>query len=429
VTPNIDRLAADSVRFDFAISTAGLTPMAHASILTGLNPDRHGLRFFSGNSGDRLPDDVPTLATILREKGSQTAAFVSAYPLDESYGFPRGFETYETGLLYQGTPSVTRGETQWLDALRSATQRRGDHAIDQAMFWLQKNRRDRPWFLWVHLFDVHDYSIVPPRKYAAAHEVEYGGRAVEGNDLPTRERMYRFEMRFMDEQLGRLLDWVSGSGQYENTLIAVLADHGQGLTDGLERHGWMKHRLLYQWAIRVPFLLRLPGLTQPSSVSDLVRVVDVFPTLIEALGLPAPEELDGRSLLPLLAGESEEPRLAYAESLNRHANNAPIKQLPPKCRDDMFCVMDRRWKLVWHKHEPENSELFDLEADPEELENVAAQHPDQVERLKRVLEQRGSFDVPFDPEVDGQSNRMKLLRELGYIDDPDAEEGDAVDGE
>ena len=173
---------------------------------------------------------------------------------------------------------------------------------------------------------------------------------------------------------------------------------------------------------RPSVLLRLPGVTRPSTEDDLVRSIDLFPTLLEALDLQLPVELDGRSLLPLLNGQPEEPRLAYAESLNRYSNNAPIKQLPANCRDDLFCVMDKKWKLIWHKHQPGNVELFDLEEDPEEVKNVAADHPDQVERLKRVLDERGSFNVPFDPEVDGQSNRTQLLIELGYIDDPNAED-------
>src|SRR5690606_25302650 len=121
--------------------------------------------------------------------------------------------------------------------------------------------------------------------------------------------------------------------------VVVVADHGQGLSDGLQNHGWMKHRLLYDWCVRVPLILYGPGVT-PGVIGTQVRTTDIVPTLLELVDVPASDELDGRSLVPLLRGESEsEPRLAFSDALNLYDTHSPrATALPPGQYDNLYAL-------------------------------------------------------------------------------------------
>ncbi len=411
VTPNIDALAAEGALFSRAISTAGLTPMSHASILSGLNNYRHGLRvFYSERASNQLDPRIETLPEILGAHGWKTAAFVSAYPVSGVYGLDQGFDEFDEGSdTEELDPRLRhRHETLWFEGQESSTQRRGDRTMTRALEWLETTGPTDPWCLWVHLFDAHDFSIVPDGEWIARFDIEYD-KDVRFTDVDWRERMYDPEIAFMDEQLGRLFDHLRATGQWDETIVVVTADHGQGLKDGLERHGWLKHRLLYDWSLHVPLIVRVPGQRAGAVVEPLVRTIDVLPTLLEALDLPGPA-MEGESLLGLLYGDAESSRLAYADALNEFDDHAPVKYLREEYRDNLFCVVDQRWKLIWHQHEEGNVELYDLEQDPQELENVAAQYPEQVARLRRFLEERRAMHV----EGTSTATDEGKLDELGY---------------
>ena len=413
-TPNIDALAGEGAIFARAVSTAGLTPMSHASILTGLNNYRHGLRvFFSEEASFTLDDSVATLPGILGRRGWRTAGFVSAYPASEAYGLDRGFEHFDAGVdVEQLDLSHQQSHVQlWDESGRSRTQRRGDHTVTAALGWLDGIGAE-PWCLWVHLFDVHDFSLVPPAEWSARHGIEYD-KSVKNNDLTWRERMYDAELTFADEQVGRLLERIRTRGEWEDTIVVITADHGQGLGDGARNHGWFKHRLLYEWSLHVPLIVRIPGVRAGVSVEPLVRTIDVLPTLLEALDLPVPE-IEGASLLALLRGGEDDGRIAYADALNLYDVHSP-KKMKDEYLDNLYCVTDARWKLIWHEQKPGNVELYDLRSDPEELRNVAAENPREVARLKRFLEERGAMDVR-PPEDTSAAPDASALQGLGYTD-------------
>jgi arylsulfatase A-like enzyme len=423
-TPHLDALAEESIRFDRALATAGLTPMSHASMLTGRNPYAHGLRVFYGDLAHRLPNEVPSLPEILSDLGWRTAAFVSAYPVSQVFGLDRGYQTFSSAVdnsLGSIDPSQKQRPTKfWVDARQNKSQRRSDATCDAAMTWLEEHAEDGPWHLWVHLFDVHDFSLVPPVAYARAREVVYHPE-VPPNNLAAREALYDFELEFMDGQFGRLIEWLKRSGQYDNTIVLVVGDHGQGLMDGYERHGWPSHRLLYDWSLRVPFLAHIPanegarfaGAEQGLVVHDLVRTTDILPTVLELLDLALPAGVEGRSLLPILRSEMDEPRVAYADALNLQERYVAIEALPEKQRDDLYAVVDLRWKLIHHKSHPEHSELFDLQSDPLELVNVIAEFPEEARRLYRFFEEHDAFRKgPLDS---GNSPpNAAALGDLGY---------------
>ncbi|HYH44672.1 MAG TPA: sulfatase, partial [Thermoanaerobaculia bacterium] len=212
-TPTLDRLAREGVRFAAASTNAPLTLPAHASLLTGLLPPRHGLR---NNGAGRLPE-VPTLAAVLAAAGYRTAAFVSSFVLDRRFGLDRGFAVYDDDVERDAGGGVA------LDA-----ERRGDRTVERALAWLSAKTpetldRERPFFLWVHLYDAHA-PYAPPAPYDSRH----------------RGRPYDGEIAFADAQVGRLVAELERRGLAGRTLVAVTADHGEALGE----HGELTHGLL-----------------------------------------------------------------------------------------------------------------------------------------------------------------------------------------
>jgi arylsulfatase A-like enzyme/Tfp pilus assembly protein PilF len=289
-TPALDRLAREGVRFAQASSPVPLTLPAHASILSGLLPPAHGLR---NNGAGAFPAARATLATALAGAGYRTAAFVGSFVLDRRFGLGRGFEVYDDEIA-RGT-----GEGASLEA-----ERRGDVVVDRALAWLDGAGKedDRPFFLWVHLYDAHA-PYAPPSPYRG----RFAGRLYDG------------EVAFADAQVGRLLAALDRLDLAERTVVAVAADHGEALG----AHGELTHGLLlYEPTLRVPLLLRAAGSLAPGRVIETpVSLVDLAPTLAGLVGRtlddrkPAPAGLSGRDLsAPLLAGAEPPPADLYAET-------------------------------------------------------------------------------------------------------------------
>lgn len=433
ITPNIDRLAAAGARFERAISTAGITPMSHASILTGLNNYRHGMRvFYSEECSFRLKDSVHTLPEILAAVGYRTAGMVSAYVVSEIYNLDQGFQDFDSGVDLEAIDisHQQKHATEWNPVGHTNTQRRSDFTVDAALTWLdEQGTGEKPWCMWVHMFDVHDFSLVPPPEHAAQFGITYPAvdtHVVGMEKHEWRERMYDPELNFVDQQVGRLLDWLRDNGQYDDTLVVLTADHGQGLLDGLRRHNWAKHRLLYDWCIRVPLIVRIPGEQAGVVVTEQVRTIDILPTLLEALDVGLPAEIEGLSLLPLMRHESEaEPRLAYADALNLYDAHSPKKKLPKGQMDNLFAVTDGVWKLIWKERRRELSELYHLARDPLESTNLWRPDHPQALRLEAFLEEKGARIIELPTAGDGPGPSAAALGHLGYV----GEEEDQADQE
>lgn len=428
LTPTLDALAAKGARFERAVSTAGITPMSHSSILTGLNNYLHGMRvFYSPDVSHRLKDSVDTLPEVLKEEGYATVARVSSYPVSEHYNLHQGFDDFDSGvdLGKLNLENQQRHETSWDQGGKSSTQRRGDLTTNGAVEWLEEKGSDGPWCMWLHMFDVHDFSIVPPADFVKNYGIEYPDPAtVKGpaNLLAWRDRMYDPELAFMDMQISRIVDWLKANGQDENTIIVVTADHGQGLTDGMKNHGWMKHRLLYDWSVRVPLIVRIPGVGDGAVVLDQVRTIDVLPTILEALNVPLRQSIEGKSVLPLIAGKREEtPRIAYADALNYYDAHSPgPKKLPLGQADNLYMACDGRWKLIYHERNSSMSELYDLVKDPEEIQNLYASDHPEAARLQEFLDERDVTKVEA-PDSNSSAPNSAVLKNLGYGGDEDEE--------
>ena len=412
-TPALDALAAEGVRFDVALSASAVTPVSHATILTGRFPYEHGLRVLSAGSGFRLPESQPTIATVLREAGYATAAIHSAFPVSGYFGLDRDFQHFDS---LDGALQVAPGDqkTSW-DT--QSLQRRSDDTTDRALAFARD--ADRPFFLWLHYWDPHDPILTPPKAFMSHLTGPTQGAAAQS---PTYELVYATEVRFMDQQLGRLFDGLRQAGLYDDTLIAVTADHGEGLADGYRRHGWGKHRMTYQEQLLVPLIVRGPGIAAGAVVRDMVRTVDVLPTLLDYLSLPH-DGYSGRSLRALVEGEALPPAVAYADQINGYDFNASMVKARPDAAF-LYTVCDGRWKLIFRPH-MDGSELFDLARDPGETRNVLADHPDVYLRLMADLAARDPWVLEAFPETgQAQEGVGDILDAIGYGGDGEASDLD-----
>ncbi|MCH2107073.1 MAG: sulfatase, partial [Planctomycetes bacterium] len=241
-TPHMDALASRGARFDLALSSSAVTPVSHATILTGLYPYEHGLRVLSAASGYRLSEEVPTLTTTLKEKGYKTIAVHSAFPVSGHFGFDHGFDVFESFQVEMERSNQV--QDRW-DVSRG--QRRSDETTDITLRSLQGT--DGPFFLWVHYWDPHDPIMLPPMEFLPT-DLKLNPENIAGRH----SEIYAAEVTYLDTQIGRLLDGMEGMGLMDNTMVCLTSDHGEGLDDGVRDHGWWAHRILYQEQIHVPLL-------------------------------------------------------------------------------------------------------------------------------------------------------------------------------
>jgi len=339
-TPNIDRLAREGAWARHSTVHVPLTRPSHISIFTGRYPAEHGIR---DNVAPTLAPDVPLLAEIFQREGFSTAAFVSSVVLTRQSGLARGFGHYSD------TFEIGEDDARFLNTI----QKRGDIVTAEAIAWLREHPR---FFAWVHLYDPHD-PYEPPGRYA----VQYA------------ERPYDGEVAWSDELVGRLVTALREAQRLENTLVIVTSDHGEGLGEhGEDVHGYF----VYESTLRVPLVLRGPGVAPGTRIDTLTRSVDLFPTLLELAGIrtgvPASS---GRSLAAALRGERIGDEPSFAESL------LPLVHFG---WSDLRTVRDGRWKYILAPR----PELYDLERDPAEANNLADREPARARAMRSGLDDR-----------------------------------------
>lgn len=407
ITPNFDSLAAEGIRCDRAYATASVTPVSHASILTGLNPYQHQLRVIAASGGYSLPPEIPTLATILRAHGRRTAAFLSAFPVSEYYGLEHGFDTWDNGLSI-AAESVIEQKGDHLTWDPNRHQRRSDETTDRFLAWLEG--AGGPFLAWVHYWDPHDPVLRPPPRFM--EQFPPAGRR------PTDQlrALYAAEVHFVDAQFGRIVATLKRKGLYERTIIVVVSDHGEGLGD----HEWWFHRLLFDEQIRVPLLIRLPprvaGSAATRIIEPVVSTTDILPTVLDYLRVPQPKSIYGRSLRALIEGRPDAPRLAYADQLNKFDLNSNLQKQRP--RDGLlYAIVDGDWKLIYNDEHADAHMLFNLAADPEEAQNLYRSQPAKAAEMIRRLEQLAPFRrVPF-ASGPMDEDALRALKSLGYVGD------------
>jgi len=371
-TPAIDRLAADAVRFENAYAHYPLTLPSHVTLLSGRLPPAHGVR---DNVGYRVPATAGGwLPSLLSGRGDPTAAFVSAYVLRGDTGFATGFDRFDAPLPV--------GEIVAIDAV----QRPGAATVAAAKEWLA-GRGPGPWFLFVHLYEPHT-PYAPPEPYRSAVRDPYDG-----------------EVAAADAAVGELLDALRARGLYEQALIVLVSDHGEGLGDHDEReHGV----LLYRSTLHVPLLVKLPGQARAGeTVARPVGLADVAPTLARLAGLPPLAGADGLDLFEANAGAE---RTLYAETWYPRLHFG---------WSELRAAIEPRWYLL----DGPRAELFDLERDPGQLRDVLAGHRSERARLLAFLD---AHDAPLAAPSRVDEETARRLAALGYLSAPPVERGGAA---
>lgn len=363
-TPNIDALAGSGVVFTNAVSHVPLTRPSHISIFTGLYPFKHGIR---DNIAASLPASIPTLAELLKKQGYTTAAFVSSFVINAQSGLNRGFDVYDDRFNPDQQPT---------EFALNLEKRAGETYSEFAEWFARKPAK--PYFAWVHFYDPH-FPYEPPPPYAARFK----------------ERPYDGEIAYTDEIVGKVLKLAG-----PNTLVILVSDHGESLGE----HGEGAHSyFIYDATLHVPMILRWPGHLKPARIGMQSRLVDLFPTLLELVGVAAPAT-SGASLKPwLLDPQKADPQwMSYSETLTPYLHFG---------WSQLLGVRGRGWKYV----DAPRSELYDLAKDPKELTSVIASNSARSSEMKKWLSASGALAAPqaqAAPELDPET--LEKLASLGY---------------
>ncbi|MDE3154451.1 MAG: sulfatase-like hydrolase/transferase [Acidobacteriota bacterium] len=395
LTPNLDRLANTGIRFDDAFSEVPETLPAHTSIMTGLTPRSHGIH---NNGTFGLGKGPATMASLFKQAGYRTGAFVAAFVLDARFGLNRGFDHYDDYYGLQQSPSsfyivertapeVLAPALAWIDGSPSPDAAPTDlpgsrvapasgaaHAGDPG--------KKQPWFAWVHLFDCH-------APYHAPQEFRQG------------RTPYDSEVAYTDAMLGRFLDELRNRGELAHTVIIVTADHGESLGD----HGEQTHGLFaYNSTLKIPLIVWAPGI-RPEVNKRLVADIDILPTALDLTGVPVPAGLDGHSLVPAMNGTA--PKTAppvYFEALDANLTRgwAPLTG-----------VIAGNWKYI----DLPIPELYNLAKDPDESHNLASTDGEKMRELEALLKEIKAAPVrPGNAPTRVESADAEArLRSLGYV--------------
>jgi len=411
--PTIARLAKEGVRFDQAVSSAAWTLPSIASLMTSLHPSQHG----AVTRERRLPDDVSTLAEQLHDAGYETVAFTGGGFVGPTFGLDQGFESFEPLAEYEvfrfprHIPLVWRLlKNRWLPVQslveRIESQYGGVASLHtRVTAWMQQRKTERPFFLFVHTYQVHDYFIYDahvdgplddegrPPQLRKAFEAEELFTATQA-ELDRCHAVYQRRLQLVDRELGGLVDEIERAAGPRGLVGVLTADHGEGFDVSRNRvhHGTRLHEDL----LRVPLVLWAPGRVAPGrTIPDQVRLVDVMPTVLELAGVPAPPAIVGRSLLPLVEACDAEPRPAWSED---HVSG------------HMLSLRTETWKAV--ALEPRLAQVFRLDQDPLEDHPLHVRMPEDLMQLwfsrKELLELRDGPRAQQDPAV------MEQLERLGY---------------
>lgn len=372
-TPHLDAFGAEAAVFETAWSESNMTNPSHLSIMTGLPTREHGV----SSNFTAMPPNLDTLAKALQREGYETAAFVSARPLAAPFGWA-GFDTI---------PDV-QGE---LDA---------SEVTDRAVRWLGDGAQE-PFFAWVHYWNPHTMYEPPPEDFARF----YTGDPTQGpgpqiasepffqqatdfgigaqlarwlgavRDPAWGRAKYTAELHYTDRQVGRLLAALNSRGLAEDTVIVIAADHGESLGE----HGiFYAHVGVYDEVLRVPLMIYAPG-QMPVRSAVPVWTLDIAPTVAELLGAPLEHEPAGLSLVSALRGEPDATLLARDRFIHHHG------------ADRAIAIRDGRWKMIWPLGSGDRVlgsavELFDIEEDPSEQNDLSAVHPEVLDRLRATIQ-------------------------------------------
>lgn len=418
-SPAIDAFAKRGVVFEQAYSHSPKTAPSHMSLMTSLLPEAHGVRQLSHDGARRLSDEIPTLARVLQRHGYRTGAITAGGNAGASLGFDQGMHSFQ--VIYDVSTLVKSAAVQ-LQAMQGVSPER------------------EPLFLFLHTYEVHDpYTPVMPYQtmftdpnYSGAirsspsDDVGAGSEVFQRThesfwssvdkqdpeDVQHLKDLYDGSIRRVDTELASLFKWMQPRGLLRNTLVVILSDHGEEFAD----HGAFLHTRVYQELLHVPLIMLFPakdrGRFGRRRIETPVRLIDVMPTLLDYLGIQAPDGIQGQSLMPLLRGEQLSP-LPIMSSYGRRG---------------YLALREGRWKWIGNEvrrlsgegfvtHE----ELYDLEQDAGEQKNLAGR---EVERAKQMSSRATKLDAEakqfqatrVGAPIDADEHELEELRALGYVE-------------
>jgi arylsulfatase A-like enzyme/tetratricopeptide (TPR) repeat protein len=381
LTPNVDGLAKEGIVFEHAVAQVPLTWPSHAALFTGTYPFHNGVQDFTGQP---LSGRFRTLAESLQANGYTTGAIVSSFVLDRSWGLARGFDSYDDAFAGQ----------QFFHKDLGLVERRAEESVNHAISWLGTHA-NQPFFLWLHLYDPHS-PYDPPEPFRSRFA----------------KQPYEGEIAYADRELGRLFAWLKQAPDnlYDNTLIVFLSDHGESLGEhGEKEHGFF----VYDSTVRVPLVVKPPRTAKLAAqrVAVAVETIQVGPTVLEMAGVedPIQKQFQAASLLPFMSGKPHGPeRPAYSESFYP-ANSfgwSPLRS-----------VQTARYQYI----EAPKQELYDLQNDPSERNNVIEENANVSARMRLELSQllaRSPVPTASPGARDtsgGSADVLEKLRSLGYV--------------
>lgn len=436
-TPNIDRVAEEGVCYRQAATVGTWTVPTHASLFTGTYPATHG----AVNGHAYLDNHVITLAEVLKRMGYVTVGISNNGWVSQATGIARGFDAFEEKYRApRGLRRLLFSAYRRLRSILSPGEKESARRTRRSVLrWLKHMAtEDRPYFLFIHLNDAHSpYAPPPPfaRRFLGdtplhlARKVNQdntawlaGATKMDEQDWVMLTALYDGELAYLDHQVGFFLTFMRKLHLLDRALLIITADHGENLGEhGLIGHGYC----LYDTIVHIPLLIRYPPLFYGGQVVDIpVSQVDLFPTIVDTInGDPgdAAEQWEGASFHPDRLDQRPYPftvsvRQVHEPVLRKRFAPYPSFDFSPYARN-AWAYRDEGWKYILHENGEE--ELYDLQTDPNELQNLATERPQQVaNQRKHLLRIRNSWRAPVPedkPEPEWDEELAKHLRGLGYI--------------
>ncbi len=353
-TPHLDAIAKSGILFENTFSQVPLTFPSHTSILSGLFPSHHGIH---NNGMEVLSKKEFLISHELKKQGYRTGAVVSSFVLDRKFGLEKDIDVYNDRM--ERSPGLTSN---------FEVERPGNEVTEGAKQILTTFAAS-PWFLWLHYYDPH---------------------------TPYAHNGYAGEIQFVDDQIGRLIDWLKTENKSQNLVIAIIGDHGESLGEhGEATHGFFT----YNSTLRIPFLLSYPGAPQNKRIVEATSTVDLVPTMMQLSGISDPVQRDGESLLPIVEGEKRTRDIyfesKYPELLGWNGLQGIIRQ---------------EWKLI----ATTRSELYDWRSDPKEQRNLFSQKQSLSTKLKNEVSNHYSNSLK-EKSSTPDAETLEKLKSLGYI--------------
>jgi arylsulfatase A-like enzyme len=413
ITPNIDRLARAGALFSQAITNGPGTPESFPSIMTStyalMNPNSGAA--IPNNTWVNLADKWPTIAEILHSRGFSTAA-VNANPYLTSYSnYNRGFDFFDDSLSWYKSNRVIQ-KLKEMGTLFGNKFLRADEVHQKAISWLKESCYDsKRFFLWLHYMDAH--AVYNPKgisflKHIEAMRLE---RKMSRNPkMFSKEELDKFigyyhqEIKYTDREIGIFLDKLESMGiSLENTFFVVTADHGEQFLE----HGKWGHGRLYDEVLHVPLIVSGPGIEPHTHIKDQVTLLDLSPTMLDLLAVSKCDRFLGESLFPMIKGRNKKRQTTHVIS---------------ERVDQNFSCRTSNWKYITDLEM--RNELYDLQNDPHEKQNVASQNPKKVKELGAIIEKHVLMEKQANPlksekqsllSAENKDVLKERLKSLGYF--------------